>query len=313
MPRSHLTARGALVAVLGLVALSACAYQPPPEAPMPAAPPAPAPAPTPPPARGEFQPGVPMAAAVARVLGGAVAAEQKTNLGFDWGVTFMGALLQPKSFINWRMQLEAGMRYAFLGGGDNNAVDVDLAVVDAEGRILARDQLADAKPVVAFTPSQTGVYIVRMTLTQAPRPSFCALAILRQGGFTVPVKNLTTSLQKIMAAGRLASQRASVRFHEEPNQWALFGAVLRPGDTTTVSGLKPRGAAARLRDRRRRQRQGPRHGAARRERERGEEGRQARLGRRRRGPDRDASYQLAITNVDSTGPALVTAVILDVM
>jgi len=63
-----------------------------------------------------------MAAAIARVLGGAVSAEKKTNLGFDRGVTFMGALLQPKGFINWRMQMEVGMRYAFLGGGDDGRV-----------------------------------------------------------------------------------------------------------------------------------------------------------------------------------------------
>jgi hypothetical protein len=254
-----------------------------------------------------------MAAAVARVLGGAVAAEQKTNLGFDRGVTFMGALLQPKSSINWRMQMEAGMRYAFLGGGDDNAVDVDLAVVDANGQTLARDQLADAKPVVDFTPSQTGMYVVRMTLAQAPRPSFCALAILRQGGFAVPIKNLTTSLQKIMAAGRLASQRAAVRFHEEQNQWALFGAVLKQGDTTTISGLNLEGrqhvfvtagdANARILDMALLDARGS-------------------VVKKDDKPDRvavvvartaNASYQLTITNVESTGAALVTAVILDVM
>ncbi|MBI5480034.1 MAG: hypothetical protein HY906_14300 [Deltaproteobacteria bacterium] len=313
MPSAHLSARGTLAAALGLctLALSGCHYQPPPpEAPMPAAAPTPAEAP---PAPGEFRPGVPMAAAIARVLGGAVAAERKTNLGFDRGVTFMGALLRPKAFINWRMQMEAGTRYAFLGGGDDGASDVDLAVIDANGQTLARDQLADAKPVVDFTPRQTGVHVVRMTLAQASGPAFCALAVLRQGGFTVPVKNLTASLQKIMAAGRLASQRAAVRFHEEPNQWALFGAVLRPGDTTTISGLHLEGrqhvfvlagdANAKVLDLSLLDARGS-------------------LVKKDDKPDQvavvvartvDGSYQVAITNVESTGPALVTAVILDVL
>jgi hypothetical protein len=316
MPRPKPNAPGALAALLVAATLAACGPQPPPpQAPMPPPPPpaAPAPAPTPAPARGEFSPGVPMTAAIARVLGGAVAAERKTNLGFDRGVTFMGALLQPKAFINWRMQMEAGTRYAFLGGGDNHAVDVDLAVLDGEGQVLARDQLADAKPVVDFTPTRSGVHVIRMTLTQAARASFCALAILRQGGFTVPVKNMTQSLQKIMAAGRLASQRAAVRFHEEPNQWALFGAVLRPGDTTTISGLKlePRqhvfvsagDAHAKVLDMALLDASGN-------------------VVKKDDKPDQvavlvartaGASYQLAVTNTDSSGPALVTAVILDVL
>jgi hypothetical protein len=267
----------------------------------------------PPPVPGEFRPGVPMAAAIARVLGGAVAAEQRTNLGFDRGVTFMGALLRPKGSINWRMEMEAGMSYAFLGGGDDGAADVDLAVIDTSGQTLARDQLADAKPVVDFTPTRSGVYVVRMTLSQATLPSFCALAVLRHGGFTVPVKNLTTALQKVMAAGRLASQRAAVRFHEEQNQWALFGAVLRQGDTTTISGIHLEGrqhvivaagdANATALDLALLDARGN-------------------VVKKDDKPDSvavlvartaDASYQLAITNLESTGPSIITAVILDVM
>lgn len=315
MTRPRRSAPHALAAMLAAtLALSGCTHTtPPPEAPRPPPAPAPAPAPTPPPAPGEFHPGVPMTAAIARVLGGAVAAERKTNLGFDRGVTFMGALLRPKAFINWRMQLEAGTRYAFLGGGDNNAVDVDLAVIDGTGQVLARDQLADAKPVVDFTPTQTGVYVVRMTLAQAPHPSFCALAILRQGGFTVPIKNMTQALQKIMAAGRLASQRATVRFHEEPNQWALFGAVLKPGDTTPISGIQLEArqhvfvaagdAGAKILDMALLDARGN-------------------LVKKDDKPDSvavlvtrtaGATYQVALTNVEAPGPTLVAAIILDVL
>ena len=304
----------ALVLAVGALALTGCTHStPPPEAPPATPAPAPAPAPGSAPTPGEFQPGVPMTAAIARVLGGAVAAARKTNLGFDRGVTFMGALLRPRSFINWRMQMEAGTRYAFLGGGDDHAVDVDLAVIDATGQTLAHDQLADAKPVVDFTPTQSGVYVVRMTLAQASHPSFCALAVLRQGGFAVPITNLTQALEKIMAAGRLAAQRAAVRFHEEPNQWALFGAVLRPGDTTTISGLQLEArqhvfvtagdAGAKVLDLALLDASGN-------------------VIKKDEKPDSVAvlvtrttggSYQLAISNVDSAGPALISAIILDVM
>ena len=295
---------------LGVLLLAGCPSRPPP----PQAPrPAPAPGPAPAPVRGEFRPGKHMVAAIARVLGGAVAAEQKTNLGFDRGVTFMGAFLRPKGAINWRMEMQAGMRYAFFGGGDDGAVDVDLAVSDDTGQAFARDQLADAKPVIDFTPATTGVYTVRMTLSNATRPSFCALAILRQGGFTVPIKNLTTALQKIMAAGRLASQRATVRFHEEQNQWALFGAVLRPGDTTTISGIHLEGrqhvfVAA-----------GDAHAKVLNMSLLDQNGN---LLKRDDKPDTvavfvattpDGTYKVAISNVESSGPTLISAVILDVL
>jgi hypothetical protein len=236
-------------AVVGALAvallLGGCIHEVTPDRPAPTARPAPgptrAPAPAPTPRSGEFRPGIHMTAAIARVLGGAVAAEQKTNLGFDRGVTFMGAFLRPQSSINWRIKMQAGARYAFFGGGDDGAIDVDISVYNSLGQLLARDQVANAKPIVGFTAMETGAYVVRITLARATRSSFCALAILRNGGFTVPVSHLTSSLKKIMAAGRLASRRASVRFHEEKNQWALFGAVLKPGDTTTISGVKLEG------------------------------------------------------------------------
>jgi hypothetical protein len=274
---------------------------------------APAPAPVPAPGSGEFRPGVHMSTAVARVLVSALNAERKTNLGFDRGVTFMGAFLRPQAFINWGLKLQAGTSYAFLGGGDDGATDVDLTVLNAAGLVVARDQLTDAKPAVAFTPVESGSYTVRVTLSRASRASFCALAVMRQSGFTVPVNNMTTALKKIMAAGRLASQRASVRFHEERNQWALFGAVLRPGDTSTISGLNLEGrqhvflaagdANARVIELALQDQFGN-------------------LVKRDPKPDSVAvvvantpagRYRLVLTNSQSTGPALIAAVILDVI
>jgi hypothetical protein len=124
---------------------------------------------------------------------------------------------------------------------------------------------------------------------------------------------MTTALQKINAEGRLASQRATVRFHQEHNQWTLFGAVLRPGDTTTISGLHLEGrqhvfvaagdSNARILDLALLD----------------ASGRQVKKDDK---PDSVAvvvartantTYQLALSNVESTGPALVTVIILDVL
>ena len=255
-----------------------------------------------------------MTQALAKVLAGAVAAEQKTNLGFTSGVTFMGAYLRPASGINWQTQLEAGKRYAFIGGGDDDASDVDLLVADGNGTVLARDQLADANPVVVFTPTSSGTHIIRLVLARAGRSSFCALAVLKEGGFSVPVNNLTTALKKIMEAGRVVSRRANVRFHEEANQWALFGAVLRPGETSAVGGLTldarqhvfvaagdanarifnmnltdPRGVVVAKDDK------------------------SDAVAAMAAQTDGSAGYRLAFSNISSSGASLVTVVILDVL
>jgi hypothetical protein len=57
-------------------------------------------------------------------------------------------------------RFEQGVDYVVLAVGCNNARDIDLAVVDDEGNVIARDQKADAEPWVHFVPSYTGKFRV---------------------------------------------------------------------------------------------------------------------------------------------------------
>ncbi len=72
---------------------------------------------------------------------------------------------------NWvplyTIDLQGGRRYRFLASGDFDAKDVDLQVLDLNGRVLAEDVGTEPEAVVNFTPAYTGRFLVRVRLYEA--------------------------------------------------------------------------------------------------------------------------------------------------
>jgi hypothetical protein len=58
--------------------------------------------------------------------------------------------------------LEKGKAYRLLAAGDDDAMDVDLQIVDANGATLKEDTKNDPQAIVDFTPPTTQQYQVRV-------------------------------------------------------------------------------------------------------------------------------------------------------
>lgn len=190
----------------------------------------------------DWRPGVYMKQAMDRIVVMGTAVEQKSHFGWDPNLCLMAAFLKPKTTVEFEETLEAGSTYAFVGGGDDTVEDLDLEI-SRSGEVIGRDTEADATPVVILKANKTGTYTIRLNLYKATTGSFVAVAVLKQGGFTVPVRNLERALERNLAlAARASELRNGARFHDYNNQWAMYGWVIRPGEERGITRITfPRG------------------------------------------------------------------------
>jgi hypothetical protein len=159
-----------------------------------------------------------------------------TTLGYKDGLCFLGAYLNKSSEVGWTITLNAGTEYAFVGGGDNDATDVDLRVTNSSGTTLWQDTQNDITPIVRFTPSYTAKYTVYMKLySSTSKGSFCAMSILRNGGFNIPTNRLDESIDNIMEMGSNINNRKSTYFISD--QWSLFGGLFGSGESQNITNL----------------------------------------------------------------------------
>lgn len=179
--------------------------------------------------------------AVKKVLGATEKVMKQSPFNFDAGVCFGIGVIGRGSQIQTPYPLQRGVRYLIIGGGDINAQDVNLALLDANGKTVAQDAAPDAVPVVFFTPKYTGNYKLALRLKKGrTSTSFCSVVVMRKtGGYALPVSSIRAATQSSQKLSPEMNQVASrLRFHRLRNQWAAFGAVLKQGDVTAIPGLK---------------------------------------------------------------------------
>jgi hypothetical protein len=159
-----------------------------------------------------------------------------TTLGYKDGLCFLGAYLSKSGEVGWTLTLNAGTEYAFVGGGDNDATDVDLRITNSYSTTLSQDNQTDITPLVRFTPSYTGRYTIYMKLySSTSKGSFCAMAIMRNGGFNIPTNRLDESIDNIIQMGNNLNDRKSTNFIS--NQWSLFGGLFSSGESQNITNL----------------------------------------------------------------------------
>jgi hypothetical protein len=165
--------------------------------------------------------------------------QDKTRYGYDDNISLLGAYLKTDASVTLTKQLKKGDRYALLGSGDEDAQDVDISINDSNNERVAADTDNDPKAVVEFEPKQTGKYTIILKLHKSRKnASFCALAILRKGGWNVPDSNFVDAMAKCIATcSQLGKSRKDLHFHDQPNQWSLFGSVLEMGKETTLPNI----------------------------------------------------------------------------
>jgi len=81
------------------------------------------------------------------------------------GFTDQISPMQPGTDSRFVMQLTGGAQYTFLGACDGDCTNVDIELIDmTTGGVVASDMLADDYPVVNFSPTADGSYMVRTIL-----------------------------------------------------------------------------------------------------------------------------------------------------
>ena len=80
----------------------------------------------------------------------------------------------------YTVTLQASKSYRFIAVGDMDAKDVDIQVLDPDGRTVASDTLTSPEAIVGYTPTKTGRYSVRVRLyaSRDNVPSFVVAALL---------------------------------------------------------------------------------------------------------------------------------------
>lgn len=224
---------------------------PPPRAP--AAPPAPSPETPPRPTNAEddeksaWRPGRFMTQAVGRVTGAAQRFEQQSRFGFDEDAScVLGAFLENGREVSVTRPLRAGVRYVLIGGGSDGVVDLDLAVESPEGKIVAADTMDDAQPVVELTPPKEGKYRIRLAnAKKGEGGGFGVVAIMREGGLSIPVNRFVESFGRTLSNAAQASHLVARRmkgsqglaFHAD-GEWSFFGTILAEEENIRTGGLE---------------------------------------------------------------------------
>lgn len=191
-----------------------------------------------------WPPGKYMKQAVDLVATGAARVSATSQYGFDGDAScILGAFLGKGEGITMTRTFAKGSRFALLGGGSDGVRDVDLHLLRASGEVVAADTEEDATPVVQFTSDTDEAMTLRLSLANATRDGeFVAVAVMSDHGFTVPVANLTKSfgsvLENAARASDLVKQRGAngLVFHAG-GDWAFFGTILAQGEGSSMGGL----------------------------------------------------------------------------
>lgn len=102
-----------------------------------------------------------------------------TNDGFSIGGGWLKQGTQ-----NWvpmfTINLQAGKQYRFIAVGDMDAKDVDLQVLDGNGKVVASDTTTAPESVVTYTPNTSGRHVVQLRLYSSNEnyPSVCIAIIM---------------------------------------------------------------------------------------------------------------------------------------
>ncbi len=89
----------------------------------------------------------------------------------DNGISFRNdywhGLLKRKGSTTIKTTLKKDTQYILVGGGCNDAYDVDITVYDENWKQVGKDSKVDANPVVKVTPKWSGTFHVKVTMANS--------------------------------------------------------------------------------------------------------------------------------------------------
>jgi len=192
----------------------------------------------------EWVPGKFMIEAIGEMLDAAELLNRKIGYGYAEGACMAGVLLHPKESYSLSRRFKEGVPYAIIAGGDSDAIDIDVEIIDSRGILVIRDDREDRMGVIEWTPEVTGEYNLRVNLFDGKREAFCAFAILRRDGYDIPLKDAVHAAGKffgdcLQIVATAQKNKSAVDFLSGAGQAGLWGTVLPKGESMTLSGVVP--------------------------------------------------------------------------
>lgn len=181
-----------------------------------------------------------------RVLASIERGNKNNAYGYVNGICFLSGYFKKGQELKFFREFEAGVKYAVVGGGDNGTRNLDLFILDEDGREVVKDVLEDNVPIVEFTPDRKSRYTIRMVMQDgAPGGGMGTLGILQRGGYDVPGKNQVLAFNGLIDEANKVdrSVKEVVDFSKGPGQWGVFGSIIPSGADLTISGLTPGGGS----------------------------------------------------------------------
>lgn len=163
------------------------------------------------------------------------------NLGCDdKGISLAGVLLMTGKAYTLTREFHEGETYVLVGWADSRARDVDLQLT-IDGLPLLGDTDDSAMAMFEFKPWRTAEYGIRLSLPDAQGGAFCAFAVLRRGGWNVPLNNLVAAGDNLVEQCRRVSQVAGWFGNGASlpvGQAAVWGGVFRGGDSQKIGHIE---------------------------------------------------------------------------
>jgi hypothetical protein len=97
--------------------------------------------------------------------------------GLKWGYVRVG----KDQFQDAEYDLRFGFYYAFVAACDSDCRDIDLALIDPDGNVVATDRDSDDMPVLLFAPAKPGRYRIRATVPGCGAIIGCYWAVQQLG------------------------------------------------------------------------------------------------------------------------------------
>ncbi len=80
--------------------------------------------------------------------------------------------------LGYTTVLTGGSEYIVFACGDAAVTDLDIYVYDEAGKLVDRDRMSDAQPIVAITPEYTASYHILIKVYEASGDAFYTMAVM---------------------------------------------------------------------------------------------------------------------------------------
>ncbi len=154
-------------------------------------------------------------------------------------VSFLAGFIRKGDMTTFICPLYAGVEYALLAAGDDNATDIDIIITDETGSIVINDVSAAKNAIVFFKPTKTANYNIKVKLHGAITPGcFCNLLVLTKSGSYVSISDVTDAfINAIIASYTAWNANNNIKFYDAAGEWCMYGALLDKGESTQIDNL----------------------------------------------------------------------------